>query len=439
MLVRIGYIKKESINGRIAHIPLVLFRVGEQSYYTKVGSEMSDDNAKSHGRIPIPEKYWIGQELDWEAPFMPVDLRVELPFWIMVPDCVQDVEVNGYRFSIEIEDNYVELYAGVVLDSRVSCIYFGPPRKLAPEVEDAMKESGAPVLSRKCRTVLLIHSICNKDVLVAAKREDRGRPAAELYLRSFSAAHIEVVNRLIRQYRLSTYDLFSYEVSPWDVPIWFIGSGDDALRITLEDYRAWDEKPSTHSNTTDKEGERYKLIEATELQSAMNAEASAGEHELLDALNLIERGDYSGAVRRIATAIEAQLESALRHELLKSHPAAEAEKKLKASENDFPGRLRQYQKLSNRKLSAALEKELETTRSLRHSIVHNAYRIFFGRQGQARRAVDTGRWIFNWIENQPTRADVRERRIGKRSLGSYVGLFGTEIAPTGVIVHRPPS
>ena len=415
----------------------LFFRVGEQSYSSKVGAKMSDNNAKSHGKVPIPEKYWIGQELDWEAPSIPVDLRVELPFWIMIPDCVQDVDVNGYKFSIEIKESYVELYAGVVSDSRFSCVYFGPPRKLDPEVENAIKESGAPVLSRKCKTVLLIHSACNKDIFAAAKQEDKRPPAAGLYLRSFCAAHIEVVNRLIQKYRLSTYDLFSYEVSPWDVPIWFIGSGCDSLTIILQDYRAWDEKPSIHSSITDKEGERYKLIEATELQSAMSAEASAGEHELLDALNFIERGDYSGAVRRITTAIEAQLESVLRQELLKIHPLAEAEKKLKASENDFPGRLRQYQKLSKRNFPVELERELETTRAIRHSIVHDAYRISFSRQGQAKRAVDTGRWIFNWLENQPTRADIREKRIGKRSLGTYFSLFTTEITPTGVIVHKP--
>lgn len=400
---------------------------------------MSDNNAKSHGKVPIPQEYWIGQELDWEAPSIPVDLRVELPFWIMVPDCAQDVDVNGHKFRVEVKDCYVELYAGVVVDSRYTCVYFGPPRKLAPELRKAIKKSHAPALSRKCKTVLRIYSACNKDILEAAKPEDKRSRSAQLYLRSFCAAHIEVVNRLIQQYRLSTYDLFSYEVSPWDVPIWFIGSGGDVLRIVLQDYGAWDEKPIMYSSMTDYKGERYKLIDAAELQSAMSAEASVGEHELLDALNFIERGDYSGAVRRITTAIEAQLESVLRQELLKIHPVAEAEKKLKASENDFPGRLRQYQKLSRRKLSATLGKELEATRAIRHSIVHDAYRISFSQRGQAERAVDTGLWIFNWLENQPTRMDVREKRIAKRSLGSYFSLFSTEITPTGVIVHKPTS
>ena len=398
---------------------------------------MSDNNPKSRGKVPIPEKYWIGQELDWEAPSIPVDLRVELPFWIMVPDCLQDVEVHGHMFNVEIRDSYIEKYIGAVSDSRRHCVYIGPskPTQPNPELENFIKEGQVPVIDRKCKTVLIIRSACNKAVLTAAKLEHKDSAAAHLYLRSLCAAHIEVANRLIQQYRLSTYDYFAYEVSPWDVPIWFIGWDEDALTITMHDYRAWDIKPTMYDSMTASRGEPYKLIDATELQSAMTIEPSAGEYELLDALNFMERGDYSGAVRRIATAIEVQLESVLRKELLKIHPMTEVENKLKASENDFPGRLRQYQKLSGRKLS--LEKELDSTRITRHSIVHDAYRIPFSQSAQTQRAIDTGRWIFNWLENQPTRIDVREKHIAKRTLGSYFSLFTTEITPTGVIVHKP--
>ena len=63
--------------------------------------------------------------------------------------------------------------------------------------------------------------------------------------------------------------------------------------------------------------ETYKLIDPKELQEAMNLNPSAGEYELLDALNFVERGDYSGSVRRITTAIEAQLEFVLGQELFK--------------------------------------------------------------------------------------------------------------------------
>jgi hypothetical protein len=151
----------------------------------------------------------------------------------------------------------------------------------------------------------------------------------------------------------------------------------------------------------------------------------------------MERGDYSGAVRRITTAIEAQTEFALRQELLKKHPLPDVEKRLKASENDFPGRFRQYQKLSRRKLSDTLNEELETTRTLRHSIVHSGKRVPFNDRGQAQRSVDTGRWIFDWLENQPARFDLREKKIGKRSLGRHFSLYYSEITPAAVIVHKP--
>jgi hypothetical protein len=398
---------------------------------------MSNRNAKSPEKVPIPQEYWIGEELDWEAPSIPIELFIELPFWIMVPDCIQDVEVHGHTFNVEIKDSYIEKYVGAVSDSRLNCVYIGPPKPAqpSPELENFVKEGQVPVIDRKCKTVLRIHSACNEAVLTVAKQEDKHSHPAHLYLRSFCAAHIEVVNRLIQRYRLSTYDYFAYEVSPWDVPIWFIGLGKDSLTVVLHDYRAWDVKPVMYDSMTATRGERYKLIDAAELQSAMSIKPSAGEYELLDAFNFIERGDYSGAVRRITTAIEAQLESVLREELLKTHSTAEVKEKLKASENDFPGRLRQYQKLSGRQLG--LEEELETTRFLRHSIVHDAYRIPFSQSLQTQRAISTGRWIFNWLENQPTRMDVREKHIAKRSLGTYFSLFTTEITSTGVIVHKP--
>jgi hypothetical protein len=88
-------------------------------------------------------------------------------------------------------------------------------------------------------------------------------------------------------------------------------------------------------------------------------------------------------------------------------------------------------------LPMAPEKELETIRTIRHSIVHKAYRIPFNERGSAQKAVDTGRWIFNWLENDPSRSRVREKEIGKRSLGRHISAFDAEITHAGVIVHKP--
>ena len=383
--------------------------------------------SKTSENTSIPSSYWRGQELDWEAAATPVELGVELPYWLMVPDCVQDVEVNGHKFPVDINAHQEEVYANAILDSRCSCIYIGPPK--------AVDESKATILPRKCKTVLRIHSDCNKDVLTASNEQGSRKKSAYVYLKSFCEAHFEVINRLIQQYRLSTYDYFAYELSPWDAPIWFVCSGGGFVRIVLQEYAEWDHKPVI----TNSSGavEEYKLIEPPELQTALTAQPSTGEFELLDALNFMERGDYSDAVRRITTAIEAQTEFVLRQELLKKYPLPDVEERLKASENDYPGRLRQYQKLSGRKLPEVLNKELETTRTLRHSIVHRGERIAFSHRGHAQRSVDTGRWIFNWLENQPARRAIRERKIRIRSSGRFFRFYYSEITPSGVIVHKP--
>jgi hypothetical protein len=377
----------------------------------------------------------VGQELDWNADTTPVQLRVELPYWLMIPDCTQDVEVNGHKFAVHICAHHEEVYANVVLDSRSSCINIGPPKPLSPVLQKAIDKSGATILPRKCKTVVTIHSDCNKDVIAASSEKGRRKKSAYMYLKSFCEAHFEVINRLIQQYRLSTYDYFAYELSPWDAPIWFVCSGGGYVRIVLQEYVEWDRKPML----TNRSGARweYKLIEPSELQAAMAFQPSAGEFDLMDALNLMERGDYSGAVRRLATAIEVQTEFALRQELLKNHSKEDTEKLLKNTENDFPGRFRQYLKLSRRKLPDRLDRELDMTRALRRSIVHDGKRIPFNQRGQAQRSVDTGRWIFNWLENQPARFDVREKKIGMRSLGRHFSFYNAEITPAGVIVHKP--
>jgi hypothetical protein len=395
---------------------------------------MNGIKSKSSEKMSIPDSYWIGQELDWEAATVPVQLYVELPYWVMVSNCTQDVEVNGHKFKVDIREDFIELYGEVIVDSRFTCLYIGPPERPSPDLK-AIKKGKATVMSRKCKTVLRIHSDCNKDVL-AASREEGGRSnPAHTYLTSFCEAHFDVVNHLIQQYRLATYDYFAYELSPWDIPIWFVKSEINTVRIVLQDYLQWDEKPAIDTGGTK---ERYKLIEPSELQTALTFQPSAGEFDLMAALNLMERGDYSGAVRRITTAIEAQTESMLRQELLKKHPKEEAEKLLRDTENDFPGRFRQYLKLSRRKLPHGLDKELDMTRALRHSIVHDGKRIPFNEHGRAQRSVDTGRWIFDWLENQPARFDVREKKIGKRSLGRHFSLYYSEITPAGVVVHKPP-
>lgn len=380
--------------------------------------------------------YWVGQELDWEAAPVSVVLFVELPYWLMAPDFPLTVVVRDHEFQVEIRSGLRALYAREVQDSQLSCIHIGPDHSgLNPELRKYIDDHEVPVLSRKCKTVLRIHSRCNGDVLSATQDEGR-QEAAHWYLKALCEAHIEVVNKLIQHYRLATYDYFPYEVSPWDVPVWFVEAKEGFTRVALLSYADWDQKPLV--GPIGGLGQAYKLIDPPDLQAALSTDATAGELELLDAINLMERGDYTGAVRRITTAIEALVEQVLREELEKRHTAAEVERRLHASRNDFLGRLRQYQKLSERTMPEMLNAELETTRQMRHEIVHRGARIIHAERGRAQRSVDTGRWIFNWLENREDRAAMREKNLALRSLGRHFSLYNAEITPDGALVHKPP-
>lgn len=65
-------------------------------------NSLSDVQPKSVEKTSIP------------AATVPVELYVELPYWLMVTDCVQRVEVNGCEFLVDVRDSYVEDRKSVV-------------------------------------------------------------------------------------------------------------------------------------------------------------------------------------------------------------------------------------------------------------------------------------------------------------------------------------
>jgi hypothetical protein len=150
----------------------------------------------------------------------------------------------------------------------------------------------------------------------------------------------------------------------------------------------------------------------------------------------MERGDYSGAVRRITTAIEVVVEDVEGKAVEAAQGKALADKFLANTRTRFDERLKAYQKYTGRKMSDVSLKTLRETRNLRHQIVHRGYRIGPSERGRARKAVDTGRWIFNWFENDQARRDVREKRIAFRSHGRDIhsGLFRPKISKDGAIL-----
>lgn len=111
---------------------------------------------------------------------------------------------------------------------------------------------------------------------------------------------------------------------------------------------------------------------------------------------------------------------------------------LKKTRMRFFDRIEKYEGSTHRVFPEALRKQLDRTRDLRHAIVHDGYRISVSDRGKAQQSVDTGRWIFNWFENDESRAQLRETRLGLRALGRDMdaGIFPHVLTDAGIVLDR---
>jgi hypothetical protein len=396
-----------------------------------------------------PKSYTIDQEIGWDSQWVEVLLRVELPFWLMTDDVVVQVEEGGHVFPVSVNGETFELHVGEISDAKRTCIYVGPHRKrgdLSPRIEALLdSRPDLNVLWRKCKTVLKITTRCKESVL--NKELERHTPydrderpgehnAGQIFLQELCRIHLPIINKLIQGYRLATYDYFAFEVAPWDVPVWRVERNGDSIQCRLVPYRGWDHRPLVGPWKSQEPPNFYTLIDGHRLQAEMQTVGTPGELEVMDALNLMERGDYSGAVRRITTALEVVVEAIVEREIELAEGGTAAAKFLQLTKTNFPKRIIKYEALSGRFLPGGLKKRLEITRRLRHRIVHGGYRIQSGERGTAQMAVDTGRWIFNWFENSEQRRQIREKQIAFRSLGRALtsGIFASKITPDGVVL-----
>lgn len=178
--------------------------------------------------------------LDWASPLTPVELLVELPFWLMIDECELGLPFGPAQIPVWVHDNHREVYAGEVRDSRATLVYRGPrPELMHPDITRLAAEQGLVLAERPSRTVLRLRAAAHSDVFSAVSESEepdapaRRRLEAEAYLASLCEAHLPVVNDLIQRYRLATYDYFAYEVSPWDVPVWTVDAPSGGVTIRL--------------------------------------------------------------------------------------------------------------------------------------------------------------------------------------------------------------
>jgi hypothetical protein len=372
---------------------------------------------------PIPKSFHFGDGIDWGSALKETFLYVELPFWLMVEPGPVEVSWAGLTFTVEICPPWVEVFGGYIVDSRLTAIHNGPERpetwSPAEPLRTQMTEQGMMWMERLSKTVLRLTTRAHAAAFRKLGEGDPPRALVEqqTYWASLCEAHLPVVNELVQRYRLVTYDYYAYEVSAWDVPIWYLKHANIGYRAILLPYKRWDRKPVT-IEAGDNPGDPDKISQfewasKNELAAAASSDATPGEFDLLDARSLMERGDYSGAVRRTTTAVETIATWVLPDQLRRTFSAEEAERRLKRTEGNTPARFREWLDLPHPEIGQRLLDEFEATRGIRHEIVHEGRRLTLRDRGRAQRAVDTGRWLYNKIEAKPERARLRDYGVLK--------------------------
>jgi hypothetical protein len=394
-----------------------------------------------------PGSFYVGDQLDWDSPLIPVHLVVELPFFLMMEAAMIRITYGSVTHLLLVAEGETEVFVGNFQDSRRLCGYQGNNPDAFESRQDIQKP-GLPLIRRHQRTNVYFNAKVHEGILRAYHDMSDGpqRRLAGQYLATLCEAHLPVLNELIRRYRLSTYDYFAYEVSAWDIPVWHVRGGPTGhVSVVLFDYAGLEMRPHIYPNLlkpkkSPEEQQEHcplALIDGAALETLGPTLGIPGEDDLLDARNLMERGDYSGAVRRATTAIEALVEHVLRNELSKRFDSTTVEEKLAASQNDYPGRYRQWKKLSGATIPINLENDFERTRILRHEIVHRGRRIVHEERVIAQRCVDTGRWFFNHIEQDPARRDLREKNNLVRAIArpTFAFRFPVDETPEGFVVR----
>lgn len=416
---------------------------------TDFSSRILEEMAAKFGEAPAA--FTMGDGIDWSSPLGATNLYVELPFWLMMQSGSIEIRWSGVAFSVEICPPWMELFGREVTDSRATVLRHGPrrPKKYDPpgELAEKFAREQIPSMQRGCKTVLRLstrsHASAFRDL--GEKDPPRAKFELEAYWASLCEAHVPVVNELIQRYRLLTYDYHAFEVSAWDVPVWYLSRAGVGCRAVLLPYKAWDVKPaSVEGGESEGDPPKIQPFEWTtpvKLAAASSEDATPGEFDLLDARSLMERGDYTGAVRRTVTAIEAILGWALLAELEKHYEGAEAAVRLKTTDNNFPARLKMWRGLARPAIDQVLFDELESTRQIRHEIVHRGRRLIHSDRGRAQRSVDTGRWLYNKIEARPDRAKLRDsgtlKSVGRVALALR---FPANLASDGITLGplEPP-
>lgn len=418
----------------------------------------------------IPQQEWADEfkaaaadELKYDGERVPINLVVELPFWLMTPDASVSLTFEEATVNTHIRSDFVEVgNSSRFHDSRTNLEYIGPSR-WAPAGPSVGPRKD--LVLRQQRTVLVFDALALREAIEAsqlAHKEKAPTPKAERsrqrringadhYFQTLAIAHLPFVNQLIMSYRAVSQDPFAFDVSTWDVPLWWAEHDDKLVRINLMPYKDSDAYPATRDATT---GQRsaYFAVDTDSLRNQLPSPVPPSFVELLDAKSLLRRGRYSEAVRAAVTAIEVEFESqliGLYRERGETDEQIDA--RLNESKLSFMDRVDEWEQLTQRRLPGPrtseyphlnglrVRNELINARLLRHRIVHEGYRITVFSKGRANRAVDALTWLHEWLTGRDSYSEQQTRNSALFSaifgMTFEFGLLRFEYMTDGVVVR----
>lgn len=397
-------------------------------------------------------------ELKWDGELIDARLYVELPFWLLMDEAQFSISFMGATVRAWLHHNFSSLSELRFLDSGANLHYLGPldeltktppPKKMKYPVHRSQRSTIGFEVKILKEALSVTNAVPPDDTADNSIKRSytRRQNRTHQYFRSLAAAHIPFLNRLIASYRCVSRDPFAYEVSEWDVPIWWVKNGVELIRCGLLPYKDQDAYPSLISFPT---GERTSVIVASHdaIQKQLGEPIPPGKMELLDAKSLLFRGSFGDAVRSAVTAIEVAVEHQLRRLYAqRGFTDEESTRRLEDTKASFHERIAEYEQLSQRRLPGPmvhglphlnglrLRDELEWVRWLRHRIVHEGHRVDFFSRGMTTRAIETMTWLFNWMsQSDPyTPKDSASDEFYNMSIG--MPHLPCEYTAAGVVVR----
>lgn len=396
----------------------------------------------------------------WKGKLVSIRLTVELPFWLTIPDCEILLAHDRSTVPASIRGQYMAVSDGPLFyDSHCNVVFIGPNGDLeaGKELPPVVAKTQAPVY-RPMKTVVIFRPKAMEEAVLAFQepkvlrrqesREVRRINRAASYLQSLAYAHVPFLNSLITAYRFASNDPFAFQVSQWNVPVWFAEYNDALIRVCLMPYSDNDWYPATRGCEG---GERSPFYATSPhaIDVLAVADVAPGTLEILDARSLLYRGHIEDAVRSAITAIEVALEGQITK--LLGHEGwtkQQIQSRLAETWNDFDKRVVDYERISGTRVPGPvlsclpcvngirLKTELSRVRRLRHKIVHEGLRVDSHSRGPMLRAIETMMWLFYWLswEEGEAQEESRSYTFFEMMRGMHVPRYLIGYGDSGVII-----